>query len=158
MPENYKQFISYKTVGPEILFIFIYESKINTSQRLTLEPKWRIYGSILQKGSNQVVDLFLIYQTSIQNITFESAHCGHFYDGGGFFCYINFANLRDGFIKVTFLSNGKIIEIKKDTDFDTDNISGFYFFTLKFGGLIPMKLKNVDYGRNINMNLIGSDK
>src|SRR2546423_420889 len=127
MPEAYKEFSVYITIDYKILFTFMYGSENNTSQELrnsTLEPEWRIYGSILQKDSNKL-DLFLIYQTSTPQFQYVVNTCGQSYDGSGFYCIIGFINLNNELlaVKTAFLSNGKIIETKMDSNLsDANNI------------------------------------
>ena len=58
--------------------------------------------------------------------------------------------------KVTFLSNGKIIEIEKDVGFDIDN-DGFDLFPLKSGGFIIAIARSTNYGCNISAHLLNSN-
>ena len=73
MPEDYEKFGMFETVDSGLLFVFVHKSKNDISQS-TLEPEWKIYGSILRKDSNQL-DRFLIYQTSVQQLINPCVKC-----------------------------------------------------------------------------------
>ena len=124
-----------------------------------MEPEWRIYGSILQKDANQLSDLFLIYQTAISPIKLGIMNCFQFYDGNGFYCIMLFTANSIDFtsIRITFLSNGRIAETKKETDFDTDNINGIKLLGLESGGFIIATVKSDIIGCNIIGYLLGPD-
>ncbi|RIA85801.1 hypothetical protein C1645_830244 [Glomus cerebriforme] len=157
MPEGYVNFNAYITIDSEILFTFIYKSNNDILQDSILEPEWRIYGSILKKESNQL-DLFLIYQNPIPQLDISGFRCIQLYDGNGFYCNIGFIFLNDTInyaIKVTFLSNGKIIETERNTDIDLNNVVGFNTFALKSGGIIFVALRYVSDGCDIFGYLLG---
>jgi hypothetical protein len=115
-----------------------------------LEPEWKIYGSIIKKGSNQL-DSFLIYQTSTPQLEYSYEVCEKFYNGGGFYCQFLFrdTNGHRQTVKVTFLSNGKIIETEKEVNFPNNT-----FLILKSGGFIDTILKDVNDECDISLYLL----
>jgi hypothetical protein len=144
MPKDYKNFDAYVTVDYNILFIFGYWSENDALHDLTLEPKLKVYGSILQKESNQLSELFLIYQTSMPHLSLSDSFCDKFYNGSGFFCDLTFFGDTDKIptVVVTFLSNGKITGTEVDLDlYNFDSNSQPHIIGL-FGGLKKIVLKS----------------
>src|SRR5690242_12506340 len=90
MPKGYKSVSTYTTVDYNILFIFTYFNN-NTSQDSTVEPKWRVLGSILQKESNKLSDPFVIYQNPMSQPTLNRIMCNGFNNGSGFYCDLFFS-------------------------------------------------------------------
>ena len=154
MPKNYGRLDIYHTIN-SFLFVFTYNSSTNITQdQISLEPKWSIYGSILPKASNQLSNLFLIYQTAISSIELKILNCFQSYDGNGFNCFMIFITNSIDFkttIKVTFLSNGRITETKKETNFDTNNIDDILVLGLESGGFViaTVKYDNDTTGCNV---------
>jgi hypothetical protein len=162
--EGYKGVYVYTTVDFNILFVFTYEFKNDTPQDSILEPKWKVYGSILQKGSNQLSDQFLIYQTSISQFMNVFPTCDKFYNGDGFYCDLTFipTDVMNGgavlMIKVTFLLNGKITGTDMDLNrmgFDVSSFQNRY--ALKSGGFIITATHDVNYGCDVNPYLLDSN-
>jgi len=157
LPEGYKEVDLILVNNNNLLFIFTYES--NEDSRI--EPKWKVYGSILKEGSIQL-DLFLIYQApaSVFMETISFRKCFYNNAKGFYFCYIGEQN-RDLLVKVTFLSNGKIIDTKQDTDIDLDAVNGFFhtqkdepYVIYKFAGSI---FKSFNSGDSLIVTIHGDD-
>src|SRR5436305_12685978 len=94
MPEGYKNVFIYSTIHYNILFIFTYFNN-DTLQDLNVEPKWKVFGSILQNDSTQISDPFLIYQTSTSQFNLGFPNCDKFYNGSGFYCDLFFTQTLD---------------------------------------------------------------
>jgi hypothetical protein len=160
VPKNYSKFDVYHTINFDFLFTFVSLTNNNIQKNnLSLEPELCIYGSILQKDTNQLSDLFLIYQTAISPIKLKSMMCAQLYDGNGFYCIMQFttSSNKPTLVKVTFLSNGKIIETKKETSFNSNNFDLFSMMALKSGAFVLATIKYDVYGCNLTGYFLGSN-